>query len=152
MEIGPEFTNFESLRVTTSDRDWVKKTFANAEHWAYGYEVGTETEKPHFHIVFVKKATYKQDTLRKKINLEIGKGNGFYSFKQDKDKNTLYRAMSYILKGPDHEVFGSLEAHVGLVPKWVDPVQKKKKEDEKKKKEAEKKKAADQKELDKKKK
>jgi len=127
--IGPEFTEFESVRITTDDRVKIKDTFSKLKDWMYGFELGTETGKAHFHVVFVKPHNYKQNTLRKHLTGLFGSGNESYSFKTDKTKNTLYKAASYIMKGGDVELFGVLKEHADLFPKWVDPVEKKKKED-----------------------
>lgn len=130
MEIGPDFTDFESLRITTDNREKILDTFKKLTDWMYAYEVGSETLKPHFHIIFVKPPGYKQNTLRKHIMATFGSGNEVYSFKTDKSRNTIYKAGSYLAKGHDFEAFGRLKDHVDLFPKWVDPEKMKKKKDD----------------------
>lgn len=126
MDLGPECTDFESLRITTDDRQKIVDTFdGRVVDWMYAHEVGGETHKPHFHIVFIKPPNYKQNTLRKHIMDVFGTGNETFSFKSEKGRKTLYTAGSYLAKGCDFHAFGRLKDHVPLFPKWVDPVKKK---------------------------
>lgn len=115
-------TDFESVRVTTDQYDVIEDIFGKLNHWAYCKEVGTETGKPHVHVVFKMFSGYKQNTLRKKLIEMFGSGNGTYSFKKE-GKNTLGRAMAYVMKDGNYSAYGDIKtlAESGDVPKWVDP-------------------------------
>lgn len=129
MLIDDQFDKFVSIRITTSDREKIYKIFDKCPNICYGWEVGDETQKPHVHIAFVPGPSYKENTLRKIVADAFGKGNENYSFKKE-GKNTLYKAMSYILKGDDIRVEGILKEHTHKIPQWVEPREKKKKEDD----------------------
>lgn len=125
-------TDFESVRITTDNYEEVENIFSKTQNWAYCKEVGTETNKPHVHVVFKLYESYKQNTLRKKLSEVFGKGNGCYSFKKD-GKNTIGRALAYLMKDGNFSAYGSMKTLVdsGDVPKWVDPSElKKRKRDE----------------------
>lgn len=128
-----EEENFESVRITTGDIDKIKEIFQKCTHWGYGKEIGSETKKEHVHVLFMIYDSYKQNTLRKKLSETFGSGNGHYSFKKE-GKNTIDKAMSYVIKDGVFEMFGDLKLHLdtGNVPKWVDPatLKKRKRDDE----------------------
>lgn len=86
---------YYAMRITTHDEPLVQTLLSTYSHkWLYAIEVGTRTEKVHFHIYM--ETTHKSPAIRSWIRKYVGSGNGNYTMKETEKYPLEY--LSYIIK------------------------------------------------------
>lgn len=97
--ISHTFQSSIALRITTRDAVLFEPFFKKYCHtWAYGKEIGNETEKEHIHAFLI--TDLKVKTIRDyliKIYPEL-KGQKSYSFKEDTSMCNDYNHLCYVCK------------------------------------------------------